>query len=233
MLPYFLRHYGQFCESIVVYDNGSDDGSQEIVAAHPLCQLRQIESGDEYHEGTLLEVKGQRWKESRGQADWVICCDIDEFLFHPCLLGFLEECQREGVTMLLPTGWQMVSLQFPKTVRQIYDEVQTGYPDISYSKPVIFRPDAIQEINYAPGCHTASPVGTVKERSDAMLKLLHFRFLEFDYVVSRYAEMSRRSSQYNRLRGYGTHYFQSAEQLEAQFAECLLKAQPVPFNHPC
>jgi hypothetical protein len=43
MLPYYLRHYERFCEQIVVYDNASDDGSQEIVVSHPLCDLRHID----------------------------------------------------------------------------------------------------------------------------------------------------------------------------------------------
>jgi hypothetical protein len=34
------------------------------------------------------------WKESREVAEWVICCDIDEFLHHPDLLDFLADCRE-------------------------------------------------------------------------------------------------------------------------------------------
>ena len=59
MLPYFLRHYERFCKTIVVYDNGSDDRSREIVSVHPLCDLRYVDSGEEDDERVLLKVKGE------------------------------------------------------------------------------------------------------------------------------------------------------------------------------
>ncbi len=201
LLPYFLRHYQQFCESIIVYDNGSDDGSKELIESHPLCELRHIDSHGEMREEILLEVKGQKWKGSRGLADWVICCDVDEILYHPRLLQFLKECGDAGVTIPVPTGFQMIVDHFPEYPGQIYDEVHAGLPDECYSKRVIFNPGTIREINYSAGCHTAEPEGDVHERSDAALKLLHFRFLGLDYLVSRFTALRRRQSQFDREHG--------------------------------
>src|SRR6266446_6140390 len=102
VLPYFLRHYEQFCERIVVYDNGSDDGSTAIVRAHPQCESRPIDTGGTLCEQTLLYVKGETWKESRHKADWVIACDVDEILYHPGLSAFLEDCRAAGITLPVP-----------------------------------------------------------------------------------------------------------------------------------
>src|SRR5579871_744758 len=198
MLPYFLRHYEQFCDSIIVYDNESDDGSQDIVREHPLCDLRRISSGGQKENRLLRYVKGKLWKESRGRADWVICCDVDELLYHPHLMEFLEDCGERGVTLPIPTAWQMVHPQFPTDVWQIYNEVRTGYVDPVYSKWVIFDPNAIQEINYGMGCHHAKPQGDIRFRNDPLLKLLHFKFLGLDWVIERYAELAQRMSTFDR-----------------------------------
>jgi hypothetical protein len=34
VIEYFLRHYEQFAERVVVYDENSTDGTKEILAAH-------------------------------------------------------------------------------------------------------------------------------------------------------------------------------------------------------
>ena len=65
MLPFFLRHYEQFCERMIVYDNGSDDGSQAIIKAHRLCELREINTHGELDErgaaGSAHVVQAPRW----------------------------------------------------------------------------------------------------------------------------------------------------------------------------
>jgi hypothetical protein len=225
MLPYFLRHYERFCKTIVVYDNGSDDRSREIVSAHPLCELRYVDSGGEYDESVLLKVKGETWKESREAADWVICCDIDEFLYHPNLLGFLADCRDRKVTVPVPDGWQLISEQFPVTNGQIYDGLNRGCPDGNYSKRVVFNPSAVREINYSPGCHLARPEGTIHEFADASLKLLHCKYLGLEYVISRYGSMARRMSRFSLDHGFGWQYLESRERIAERFSECWQRSQ--------
>ena len=230
MLPYFLRHYEQFCERIVVYDNGSDDGSQEIVAAHPLCELRHIDTRGEFHEAALVTVKRETWKQSRQKADWVIACDVDELLHHPHLIEFLSECRRSGITMPVPAGWQMVADRFPTTEGQIYDEVHTGFPDTQFSKRAIFNPSAIQEIIYGPGCHEALTKGDVRECADPALRILHFKYLGLEYLSWRYGEYARRLSEFNRAHRFGFQYLWQPEKLAVEFAAYQRQARHVSLR---
>jgi glycosyltransferase involved in cell wall biosynthesis len=230
MLPYFLRHYERFCAQIVVYDNGSDDGSQEIVGSHPLCDLRHIDIGGKYDESVLLKVKGEMWKESREAADWVICCDIDEFLHHPELLGFLADCRDRQITVPVPSGWQRVSEQFPVTDGQIYDEVNSGCPHGEYSKRVIFNPSEVKEINYSPGCHSARPEGNIHEFADDSLRLLHCKYLSLEYVMARYSAMARRMSRFSLDHGFGCHYLESPERIAERFSECWQGSQKLDLR---
>lgn len=230
LLPYFLRHYQEICDKIFVYDNGSDDGTQDLVAEHPLCELRHIDSQGQYHEGALLKVKGQFWKESRRTADWVICCDIDELLFHPHLLTYLRECQERGVTIPTPAGWQLLNSRFPTGGDQIYSEIKTGFPDPFYAKRIIFNPSAIDEMNYTPGCHSAAPVGNVIEHADPLLKLLHCKYLGLEYVTQRNALLAARLSEFNRARGFGHQYLTAPERLAEQFNIWQSTIQPIKFT---
>jgi len=230
LLPYFLRHYEQFCEAIIVYDNGSNDESTEIVAAHRLCELRHVDSRGEYDESVLMQIKGNAWKESRGIADWVISCDVDELLYHPDMMGFLSECRESGVTVPIPSGFQMVATMLPQNTGQIYDGIRNGFPDPAYSKRVIFNPTAIREINYGPGCHHARPEGDVRQLADPALKLLHFKFLGLDYLTARYAEMHQRQSKYNREREFGIQYSWDPQRIADAFAWYEQQAVPIDLN---
>lgn len=230
MWPYFIRHYEQYCERIVVYDNGSDDGTQDLVRRHSLCELRHVDSRGQFDERILMMIKGQMWKESRKTADWVICCDVDELLYHPRLMDYLADCRQRSVTIPVPSGWQMVHDRFPSTDRQVYDEIRTAVSDARYGKRIIFNPAAIHEINYWPGCHIARPEGDISEDSNQLLKLLHFKFLGLEYVAARYMDFARRMSDFNRANGFGAQYLQTPEQLEAEFRRWQSQARPLEIS---
>src|SRR5690606_2040831 len=97
-LPYFLAHYAQFADRIFVYDNGSTDRSPDIVRAHPKAELRQFDSGGTFDDLSNINVKNNAYKESRGQADFVIVVDADELIYHPAIRELLQRYKEEGIT---------------------------------------------------------------------------------------------------------------------------------------
>lgn len=216
LLPYFFRHY-DFVDRFVVYDNGSDDGTLELLKSHPRVEVRSFVMEDESIELTMMDLKRHCWKESRGQADLVIVCDVDEFLWHPELPYFLESERARGVSAFHAVGWQMVSATFPAGTGQLYEEVCLGFRDRYYNKVVAFDPNRIEEIGYTPGCHTAAPTGTVQWSREDSLKLLHFKYLSPEFVIRRYRELAARHGSRDRRDGLGTHYFASDEQIRQMF----------------
>lgn len=229
MLPWFFRHYAPLCERIFIYDNGSDDGSQELVRAQPKCELRTIDTGRSTEE-MLVQVKGQAWKESRGLADWVICCDVDEFLDHPDLPRFLADSAREGISLPVPTGIQMVSEEFPEaaqTAGALKDVLRSGFPDRHYDKFCLFDPSAIDDIGYTAGCHVARPSGRLRLRRDPHLRLLHFKLLGPRYVTERYAALRARQRAADRATGAAYQYTWTEAEIQERFELFRSRAQPL------
>src|SRR5687767_7107410 len=90
MLGFFFRHYEPLVSRFVIYDNGSTDETVALLRAKPNVEVRPFPKT--HADSFVLSAKAlqdQCWKESRGQADWVIVNAIDEHLHHPGLASYL------------------------------------------------------------------------------------------------------------------------------------------------
>jgi glycosyltransferase involved in cell wall biosynthesis len=226
-LPYFLRHYGAFASLITILDNESTDRSADIARSYPNTRVLSYGTGGELRDDVRRDNMNACWKEAAGRADWVIVVDTDELVYHHRLLDYLGQCQKEGITLPWTTGYDMVSKDFPTTSGQVYEEIRLGVQDDWYSKPVVFDPGAITEINFVPGAHTCNPVGEVVEDHSGDLKLLHFRFLGLDYVLPRFESRRQRQSATDIQEGLGYHLRKKPREIKRWFKALEKKAQPV------
>lgn len=179
ILPYWLRHYEQYAERIFVWDAQSDDGTRELLDAHPLVTVfDQTCTGLDDHYFTECFM---RYRDLSKDADWCLCVAADEFIYREYLmrkLGFLTEQRATKVQM---RGYTMYATHFPTTTGQIYEEVQHGYPDIWSRKTVLFNPKV--EMQWMPGLHVE--FSGDKPVRDSGIKLLHYRYLGPDYYLQR------------------------------------------------
>ena len=136
------------------------------------------------------------------KADWVICVDADEFIYHPKMLEELAgELEIPDHQLLRCEGYQMLSEHFPTTQGQIYEEVKKGVYDPRYTKSVVFRPCI--HLIFAPGRH-----GVTSEQAkpkECNLRLLHFRFLSPEYVHAMHDRNYNRLTKLNKDKGFGAH----------------------------
>lgn len=202
ILPYFLRHYSLWVDRMIFYDGGSTDGTREIIQACPQAELRVWPGSEGIVDDEFMDFANEQWKEARGQADWIVWCDADEFLFHPNMLPLLQEYLNAGVTGPRIAGYTMVSDHFPTTEGQIYDEVKTGFPDDIWDKQAIFR----EGIHFNVGRHSLylekyRPVPS----PTAEIKLLHYRALGLDYVRERHRRNWERVPERCRNRNFGNN----------------------------
>ncbi len=218
MLPHFLRHYTSFCDRIFVYDNFSSDGSAAICSSFKNVTLRQYDSGNQIRDDLYLAIKNSVWKQSRGKADWVIVCDVDEFLYATGLRGQLEQLHLSEDTLVRCKGFNMVSQHYPLTNDSIFDTIQEGVPSSSFNKVLLFRPDQIDEINFGPGAHTCYPIGSIRY-SKLDFKLLHYKYLSLERHLQRYRSMAARLSEYNKKFSFGFHYAYSSRKIKKEFDE--------------
>lgn len=218
MLPFFLRHYEAFVERFVIFDDGSTDGSLELLRAHPRVEVRQfVWQHPESYVRSELEHYNHCWKESRGIADWVIVTDIDEHIFHPDIGGFLARCFAQGVTVIPTLGYEMLSEQFPEPDEQLCKTRLWGAPAAEMCKMSVFSPNEIRETNYSPGGHLAAPVGHVIAPPRDELLLLHYKLLGQEYTTTRHQELLTRMGKTDHDNNWAYHWRLKAEELTKVF----------------
>ena len=215
MLPFFFLHYDKLVQRYIIYDDGSTDNSREILRLNPKVELRPMPpySDPESRIHSALALQENCWKESRGTADWVIVTDIDEHLYHPQMYQYLAQCRARGVTIIPALGYQMLSERFPGDKNVLCHSLTKGACYSLYSKLNIFSPSEVEAVNYAPGRHTAAPMGHVVLPTRDELLLLHYHLLGFERVQKRYAQFLTRQRKTDIAMRWGEQYSSSSEQL--------------------
>lgn len=207
-LPFIKEHYGKFCQRIVMYDNHSTDGSQELAKSLGF-EVVTFGYANRLDDQDYLNVKNHCWKECRTpelHADYVIVCDADEFLCRD------ENFEIKGSA---PTvrGFNMISESLPE--KSIL-EINTGEYSENYSKQVIFDPNRIEEISFVHGCHRNNIIGDITKEVD--LNLFHYRQIGgVQRMIDRHSEYKKRMSAFNRKHGMGIHYLHEDEQKKIEW----------------
>ena len=227
MLPFFFKHYDNIADQYFIYDNDSRDNSLSLLKRNPKVVIDKFEVTGNSLVKSAQDKFNQFWKKSRGIADWVIVCEVDEHIYHPNLIQYLEECTAKGITLIVPNGYEMFSEFFPDDDKPLCETVRNGVKSYMMDKPQIFNPNAIQEINFTPGRHNAYPTGNVVKPQENEVLLLHYKALGFDYVNSRHSALSQGLQEVDIANGWGIHYtFDEQTRLE-QFEKFKNEARKV------
>jgi Glycosyl transferase family 2 len=224
-LGWFFRHYDPIVERYVIFDDGSTDGSVDLLRRHPKVDLRRfVRTHADSFVLSELDLFNHCWKESRGgyaerPADWTIVCSLDEHLVHENLPDYLASCATAGVTVIPALGFQMFTEDFPDADECLCDTRTLGVPDPYDCKLTLFSPTAVEEINYEEGGHIATPVGRVLAPQLDRLVLRHYQLLSVDRTLARFAELRTGLGPIDRKREWGAHYNQLRPELLNRWAE--------------
>jgi glycosyltransferase involved in cell wall biosynthesis len=216
ILPFFLKHYKKFARNITIYDNMSTDGSVNIMNK---CGVNVIpfDTGNRFEESKLISIRNTCWKGS--DADWVIICDADEIIYHENIIELLSTINANHI---VTEGYEMMSEVLPTTEGQIYEELKLGYFKPDYSKPCLFKPSEIIDINFSPGSHTATPIGNnIVSVNDSGIKLLHYKYLNRDILIKKYEHYKIRQSNEMIRNGWGNYQQWGADVINSQFDSWL------------
>lgn len=179
ILPFFIRHYERVADRMIFYDGGSTDRSREIIAACPLAELRELDTGGRIDDGANVRVKNTAYRDI--DADWFIVVDSDELLSHPDMRGFLAKCDALGIDAVQCEGWNMIGDAIPADgllTEQMPYGVRDDYTIKFFDKVALFARRA--DIHFDPGGH-AGHVGGLKAPGRPV-KLLHYKWLSLDHV---------------------------------------------------
>lgn len=209
MLPHFMRHvYKHFRATVTVFDNCSTDDTVKI-AKNLGATVRSYNTNNEIRDDEYLRIKNSAWKNSK--ADFVLVCDMDEFLE----VNF--NCEKYSI--INTKGYDVLGPQI---------DSRFGAPNPLFNKVAFFRPNCFKEINYAPGCHSCDPV-PISENSISGSKefatLLHRKYISPEYVYAKHEEYENRLSEFNRKYEYGKEYIGATlESVEKKFEEIKANA---------
>jgi hypothetical protein len=237
LLPFFIRHYQQFAEKIVFYDNESTDNSKAIIESSDKCFYKSYSSGNEIRDDIYRKLKNDMWKESRGEADFVIIVDLDEFVYSKDMLSYLKRMKKLNVALIRPRAFDMITDEFNwNSESQITQMVNSGYRNsgMFMDKPCIFNPNRTSEINYTTGAHSCGRKGSGFGYGHKGIPqffgkfyMLHYKFLTLDNVIERNTVLKNRLSAKNKQKGHGAHYLKDDVSITNDFKNNLKMASRV------
>jgi glycosyltransferase involved in cell wall biosynthesis len=213
MLPYFFRHYDPLVDRYFIYDDGSTDETWALLQRHPKVTARRfVRTVPESFTLSGQAFSNECWKESRGQADWVILTDLDEHLYHADGRDYLARSLAQGVTMIPALGFLMLSETTPAPDEVLCRDRTFGVFEAWSQKPSVFSPASIEDMNFDLGRHQAAPKGRVQvPLSDEML-LFHYRYMGFERTHERHLVMRQGLTERDVHNGWCHRYSWSKEE---------------------
>lgn len=219
MLPFWFDYYERFVDRFTIYDNYSDDHSEEIVKSRKKTNIVKFSMDGKIDDRVYLRIKDNCWKHSRGKADYVIVGDIDELFFHQRIHEALAMLNDNKFSIVKPFGYNMYSTEYPVHTPGVLitQQVKRGVRVPMFDKCILFDPHAIVDINYEAGAHECHPTGRVKSFRTEEFKLLHYKNIGLQQVVDRYRIYASRLSQENIESNLGTEYLKKEQLIIEEF----------------
>lgn len=229
MLPHFLDYHLPWVDRMIVYDDDSDDGTREALAAHPQVEVRPFPPKGNSFALAALALWQDAWKESRGRADWVVLANVDEYIWHADgMRAYLERCRDAGATMIHPRGYEMIADAFPPPGTPLPLALRRGVPMFGNDKRQVFDPNAIEDMGYSPGRHWARPAGRAIDAHPVEARLLHYKYVDYHgYHVPRQKALGARLLPGDRELGLGAQYAWPEEHRRGAYEWLALHATDV------
>jgi hypothetical protein len=120
ILPWMFKYYGQFVDLFTIYDNYSSDKTEDIISNNPNAKIIKFGKEGHFDDSANQKIKNQCWKHSRGKADWVVVCDMDEFLHHPDLKNLLQKLRQAKISFPATVGYEMYSEAVPQPTKNTF-----------------------------------------------------------------------------------------------------------------
>lgn len=216
LLPFMVDHYRTrfpHC-SIIVFDNLSPDNTPKI-AKKLDCQVIPFDTGGQIFETKYLALKNNCWKSAL--TDWVLVCDIDELF--DITQSQLQKEESLGSTIITPETWDMINLEDNLNIAAM----KYGVRGLEPGKYCLFNKKYLRDINYGPGCHSATPEGQVI-LSQKTYKLYHYNAINIDRTIERFKERSARLSEENRTHHWGDYLFMTPQEIREEYTTERQKA---------
>lgn len=230
ILP-FVKQYWDYLISlgvelkVVVFDNGSTDGSIEFLQNIPYVEIRPFKT-EGMNDAIHMYIKNTCWKEAVGNVDWVIVSDMDEIIYPKSLSVFDKADENDAA--IIETGWYtLVEDKKPSfNPNKLLHQITTKWnKHPSYGKYLIFNPNKVKEINFSPGAHTIRPIGNGKiYKSDDTYAFHTNKGFGIQYKIDKYRYLNNRLSETNKSHHWCIHYSMSDEDIINEYKQMQMEA---------
>ena len=219
MLPYTLDYYSRYAERIFVYDNQSTDSSVAICSGYDKVKVISFNTRRLLNDKVFLRIKNNVWKKARRKARYVAVIDTDEIIYYKDGLDvLLDKAYDAGAALVRqPSAYTLYSARYsdPAEDFSLTPDNTSVYCTPYEGKLTIFSPE-LKEINYGPGAHHHKPKGANLTEFEGGILFHYSHILGAKIMARKYEDRISRMSRINKIRGWGTHYVNTYDDLLQQ-----------------
>lgn len=228
ILPFVKQYWERIADKVVVYDNGSTDGSIEYLSKLPYVELKHFDS-DGQNDPIQKMVKEQAYLEYKDKYDIIIITDMDEIFYFDSIAPF-EQMINENYSCLVTCIYSLCEDAKPeydenKLLHQLchkfYLQKMNHMPYMEKaSKISIFNTKLADSINMSVGQHyvytNPRDKMNILHTTDGFCLHVDKGFgLQFKYKIRQ--KMNDNLSYTNRMGGMCTEYSDSFEKLKKEY----------------
>lgn len=241
ILPFVRKYWERISADVIVYDNGSTDGSLEYLSMFPYVTVRHFDS-DGQNDVIQKQVKQQAYLEYKNDYDIIIITDMDEVVYFDDFKAVSRAFVDGGYNILMTPIISLCEDFKPpfsedkylhqlchKFYRQRMNHMK-GFDD--YSKLSIFNTKVTDKVEMSVGQHFVKtlPNMTIMLSNNGFNLHIDKGFgLDYKYKVRQrmYANLSDTNKRY----GMAIEYADSYEKLEREYKNNQLNSFDINDNN--
>tara|TARA_R100001509_G_C4821443_1_gene199972 strand:- start:57 stop:824 length:768 start_codon:yes stop_codon:yes gene_type:complete len=229
IIPYFIHHYSDIADKIVLVDHESNDATVELAQERASSLNVDLDvytlQNNGYDEVMLKNVKEGVYRKYREDFDVIIVVDADEFLHHPDgTRANIDRIFHENKQFVVkPKGYQMVSKKLPEySGVKLTELIDEGVFSEGFSKKCCFTSDLNLSIAY--GMHISEHFDSCNNKVAPLegtgFMMLHYKYVELQHRIDSITKTRENLSDVGKqmlLHGINKQFLASDEDLIDDF----------------
>lgn len=227
ILPFVTKYWERIKADVLVFDNGSDDGSIEYLSKLPYVTLRHFDS-DGQNDVIQKQVKEQAYLEFKDKYSIIIISDCDEVFYWRNFEASAERFLSGGYNVSMmpiyslcedfkpqPDDSKLLHQLCTKFYKQKMNHMQ-GFED--YSKLSVFNCKITDKVSMSVGQHFVQTAPDMRIMLDMDAFCLHIdKGLSEDFYVNKRKKMAKNLSSTNIKNGMCFEYLKSEEESRKEY----------------